>query len=445
MDADPELEIVVLEHDGSAAEALVLEGDGSPATLDPAVAGLWPAALQAQSFAPMSYGAAGTRSADTEGVVFAFTDTISGEVSLRYVPLVIRSAPTNADAWTTSIDIEGEIPTGFAPVSMPVLADLDVDGFDEVLLTLPSGQVVVYDPETGQQNSVDLRAANPSAPAVGDLDGDGTQEIALWDDTHMYVYENNLALRTDWPRAFIPTTQGSFPPLSFERRLNSPLIGSPTGAGVKVVFPTTEGTLYAFDADGGAVSGFPRSLPNGAEATPTMIDLQGTGELSFVSIGYAPLLRTIEAVSDTIESTEQTVLSIQTLPGSDAQDQQFWTQYQNSLTRHGRVTESNPLKSAGEAVDSNTFIVYPNPVRGDELHARVILNQSAEVQLDVFNLEGQRAVSKKFTANPGNLIATPFDEMVDVANLSAGVYMLRLKIDASGGSETLVKTFAILR
>lgn len=140
------------------------------------------------------------------------------------------------------------------------------------------------------------------------------------------------------------------------------------------------------------------------------------------------------------------VLSIQSLTGTVSGTQRFWTMYQHDARRLGRVTESNPLAQSGTVADGSTFIVYPNPVRTGNVNARIILNKTATVRVEIYNLEGQRALSQEFlNQNSANAIQTPFDETIDIDRLVAGVYLMRIVVDGAGASEVFVKTFAVLR
>ncbi|HEU4364021.1 MAG TPA: T9SS type A sorting domain-containing protein, partial [Candidatus Krumholzibacteria bacterium] len=79
------------------------------------------------------------------------------------------------------------------------------------------------------------------------------------------------------------------------------------------------------------------------------------------------------------------------------------------------------------------------------VRARVATNTPARIQLSIYTVEGQEAVTKTFDVNPNGLPNTPFDELIDVAALKSGVYLLRLKIDGRSGGGSLVKPFAIRR
>ncbi len=462
---DTNLDIVIVERIADSLVIRFIDAAGSDVEpVDVTIQTLWPVRLQAQYCAPLGYGALGKPGRDSEGVVVAWADTIRSVYGIHYLPVRVRSGLGWA-VETGTFEPEGPINERFPPLSSPSIADLNGDGFDAAVVTIPDGRLVLFAPSTnfptsdaagGQRTPpaipnplriVALRAANPSAPGLGDIDGNGTVEIAVFDDSNFYVFENNGKLRTNWPKPPRPTELGDWPPLAFDNTLTSPLIGNINGdASTEIIFPVVDGTIFVFSPGGTMVSGFPRVGPSGLGATPTIRDLDGSGELSFVALGAPGLLETIDAVSDSLLLDDMVVLSIQSLPGSSASGQNDWPMYQNDRKRQGKVGQTNPQPSASHITEPNSFIVYPNPVRESEVHARIVLNTSATVDVEIYNLEGEQAISKKYTwYNSAGAIQTPFDEIIDVKKLASGVYLLRLSVEAPGGSESFVKTFAVLR
>jgi hypothetical protein len=96
-------------------------------------------------------------------------------------------------------------------------------------------------------------------------------------------------------------------------------------------------------------------------------------------------------------------------------------------------------------VEAGSFKVYPNPVRGSDLHARVVVNREVTVTVEIFNLEGELAASRSVRANPAEVPGTPVDETLRVADLKSGIYMLRLVVESALGDESFTANFAILR
>jgi len=436
---------------------------------------VWGESVRGQACSPLSFGALGVPSSDTEGVAFVWADTTAGVMGFSYLPLLWRGDPAPLTPykfrWTTT----GPLPVSFPAASSIAVGDLDGTGFDEAVFTLPDGRLALYTegarsaesgaalldppalanppaqatpplPPPSPWKFVELRSSNPSAPAIGDLDGNGTLEIALWDDEYFYVFEHNGELRTNWPQPLRPTALGDFPDLVFDERLSSPLICDTDGDGrTDVVFPKGAGGLHGFDPDGGRLPLFPRAVPDGVQATPSIGSLAGGGESSLVLLGRTDPISGVDAVFDSLLTGSAMTLSIQTLPGSESDGAGDWLVYQGGLTRQGRWVRSSPPDGSSAVVEPGSFKVYPNPVRGRDVHARVVLNREATVIVEIYNLEGELAVSRSGRFNPSGTVRSPFDEVIAVGDLKSGVYLLRLVVESSSGTESFTANFAILR
>jgi len=454
---DGEPEIAVTERDGDSLQVHFIGLGVNADPTDPAFESLWPVRVQGQYAAPLAVAATtGAFSPPKAGVVIAWVDTISAQAHVMYVPafypngVSLVNEPV-AKTWSATIPI----PAGFRPADFalgaPAVGDVDGDGHDDVVITTPDGRLFIFANEAGETGAADqevvtLRAAKPSAAALGDVDLDGTLEIAVWDEDFLYLLESNGRLVTDWPKRIVAESAGEQPPRTIRRGLESPVIADVDGDGsVDVLFPTLDGSVRAFGFDGRAVAGFPRVAPSGAAATPTVAPFSVGGEMSLVLVGAKSSIVRVNSVTDTFQTVDEATLSIQSLPGSDAGDRRFWSAYRNGSERHGRVVESAPHSSSSRLVDTGTFMVYPNPVSGAVVHARVILNGDARVSMTVYNLEGEETFSRAYSANPGGVFGTPFDEPIDVSGMVSGVYFLRMVVDGSRGSETMIKPFAIRR
>jgi M6 family metalloprotease-like protein len=417
---------------------------------------LWPVSVRGQYAAPVAL--ARTKIGETDGqtgVVLAWVDTARAWAGTSFTPAMWTEGTAlvgepPAQGWSYSWQYSRAIPGAERVLSAPAAGDIDADDYDEVVLTVPNGQLFVFDDGVGTNtpSATWLRAEKPSGPALGDVDLDGTLEIALWDQEFMYIKKHNGADLANWPISIVGASAGEQPPNEILRGLESPVVGDLDGDGqIETAYTLQDGTIHAFERDGAAVSGFPRVGPAGAKATPSVSALGSgaAGELSLVTVGFVESIGYFDTVVDTTHTTPTTTLSIQSLPGSDAGDRLYWPAFQAGGQRLGLVTEGVPLQSASGAVQTETFMIYPNPVPGSQVHARVTLNEAATVVVEIYDFEGERAFKQEYAGNPGGLINTPFDEIIDISRLKSGVYFLRLHISSGGSTDALVKPFAIRR
>jgi M6 family metalloprotease-like protein len=455
--ADGRHDVAIVERSADSLHVSFIAPDGTnfwPDPPDQTFAPLWPVEVQGHYAAPLAL--ARTKIGETDGqtgVVLAWVDTLSSTANTSFTPVMWSEPPAlaqqpTAQGWTASWAIstgagaQGQLP------SAPAAGDIDVDGYDEVVMTTPDGRLLVFDDGTGSNPPAvtALRGPNPTAPALGDVDLDGTLEIALWDDEYLYLKKSNGSDLTNWPIVITPEAAGEQPPNEIARGLESPAIGDVDGDGaIEAIYPLLDGVVYGFEYNGAPAAEFPRVGPAGAKATPSVGALEPSGAMSLVIVGFTDAIGYFDNVVDTTHTTPTMTLAIQGLTGSSASGRLFWPAYQVDGRRQGLVTEGVPLETAPTAVRTETFMIYPNPVPEGFVHARITLDAAAQVVVEIFNLEGERAFKQEYAANTAGLIDTPFDETIDVSGLKSGVYFMRLEIVSGGASEKLMKTFAVRR
>lgn len=443
-------EVVITERVGGGARMSFVDATGAvvaPAAAD--IAPLWPLSLPAQRVKALALSRVTDSGTETFGVVAACTDTIALRTFVAWTPAARAGAALAAPpvAWSSTL-VNGGKPADVVP-SAPAAGDVDGDNDDEIVVALADGRVFVLDPlgamsdalssrQTGQ-----LRAAAPSDPVLGDVDGDGALEIALWDSEYMYILKSNARTMIEWPVVIRPEADGEAPVIDPDRQMESALVADIDGNGaVDVLFPLDDGTLVAVGVSGAKVRSFPRVGPSDMGTAPSLAQVS-SGVWSLVSLGSNALFAGLDAINDEVTTDDETALSIQSLDGSVAAA--AWPVSRGDLARTGRSSGGSAPATSSAPYDAGSFIIYPNPVTGDEVHARVATNTRATVQLSVYTVEGQEALTRSFEVNPNGLPDTPFDEVINVAALKSGVYLLRLKIDGDSGSGSLVKTFAIRR
>ena len=169
----------------------------------------------------------------------------------------------------------------FAP---PIAADITGDGNPEVIIgNLLANRVEVYDtdmhPLSGWPQTVGggIRAA----AAVADLDGDGKPEVIVGAaDGKLYAWHADGSALTGWPVSVGVEVGTTY------RILATPAVGDLDGDGKpEVVVPLADGRLYAFNADGTPRPGWPVSIGELHDtydsqilnSSPRIADLDGNG------------------------------------------------------------------------------------------------------------------------------------------------------------------------
>ncbi|MBI5480177.1 MAG: VCBS repeat-containing protein, partial [Deltaproteobacteria bacterium] len=146
--------------------------------------------------------------------------------------------------------------------------------------------------------SPEWRQAVMGSVAVGDLDGDGTQEVvAATTDGQVFVIAANGALRPGWPQGIDPadvTGENPSPDKVLERHfLAAPVLADLDGDGqLEVIQAGGDAKLHVWRHDGSVQPGFPVDLVEPvpppdpmiarAMSTPAVGDIDGDGEVEIV-------------------------------------------------------------------------------------------------------------------------------------------------------------------
>ncbi len=135
--------------------------------------------------------------------------------------------------------------------------------------------------------ALDARAAILGAPAVGDLDGDGALEIVAADlRGRLYCWSVEGALSDGFPFKQFDVESTSPEDVRDEGFVSTPALGDLDGDGaLEIVVGGMDGRVYAWEADGSAVAGWPVELSDadgvslGARivSSPAVGDLDGDG------------------------------------------------------------------------------------------------------------------------------------------------------------------------
>jgi hypothetical protein len=214
-----------------------------------------------------------------------------------------------------------------------VPADLDRDGGMEIIVSVPSGLVTVFGRggavrpgwprnfETLEQPAYPL-----GAPAAGDLDGDGRDEIVACvlagsggASSRLFAFHDDGTDLPGWPVALGGACAAS-----------SVLLADLDGDGApEVAHALSDGTIAAFDGDGRSLPGWPTRLgpdasgrlrPVNAELTASHLDDDQMADLVFVESGLGPRLAAISGTGRMLQGFPQWLPEVTELQAPVAAD-----------------------------------------------------------------------------------------------------------------------------
>ena len=329
--------------------------------------------------------------------------------------------------------------------SAPVLADVNRDGKFEVMLAdrlgsfhaiqlslLPHGP---GDPPTDYVRVTELAGwpTPPRGPApiseisLGDLEKDGYPELLqTGDDVRVAAVHYNGAPRSGYPvRAAAPyaaaDTVGFWPPL----------VADVDGDGIRdVIAILPDGRRPAFRADGSAIRDFVELGSTGANAPPMLLDLDGNGTAEWIESYDASPTQATVTVRDTPIAVPASALS--------------WSQYRNSATRNA-VVPAGPAGPGGGTQNLTAVYAYPNPslTGTTTIHYRLA---EAATSVSVRILDPTGATVAELPVGAGNLAgsaehAVPWDHRA----AASGVYLCRVEVRSSKGTEIQFASLAVIR
>ncbi len=198
----------------------------------------------------------------------------------------------SASGWTTpgvylhAYHHDGAIVNGFPVLfqisgsdKFPVIGDVDGDGQQEIILAA-SYTTYILSADGTVENTMATVGSIPygSAPALADLDGDGFPEIIVQTDTALNVWHGDGSTYPGWPADLGNRWHAN----------SSPVIGDVDGDQLPDIVITTQvpgsgrsGDMRVYDRDGNLHAGFPKILNIGPGAVPAIadIDLDGRNEI----------------------------------------------------------------------------------------------------------------------------------------------------------------------
>jgi hypothetical protein len=315
------------------------------------------------------------------------------------------------------------------------VGDIDGNGYDCMVAVVP-GEGLCFRDFRDVDVTVPLRGANPSSPALSDVDGDGTLETALRDDEYLYLFSGYGTPARGWPKRLDEASAAR----DRSAPQAPPVIADINGDGAREIVFRVSGDLRAFDFSGREIEGWP--LPGEGVAGGSIALLKGEA----VGLCLFDCASTVSyAIGGAIAESGNAVVSLRRYDlGVAYQDLQAWPFYRHDAWGTGRQLPSSE-SSPRESVDPATFIVYPNPAQGSAFTARVLVSAPARVTVTIFNIEGEKVVERTLDHSWFAGSAVPFETSFSTAGLSGGVYICRIEVAGDGWNWTGAKKFAVIR
>jgi hypothetical protein len=170
--------------------------------------------------------------------------------------------------------------------SSPAVGDVDADGNNEIVFGSYDGKLYILSTNGAQELAYTQSGYIIGSPALVDLDGDSDLEIVFTtqNGNSGMVY----AIHHDG------NTVDGFPVDLDEKMLVGAAVGDLEGDGSNdIVVCTWDDNIYAIDNTGATKAGFPFTSTNRFNAPPTLVDLDGDGDLEIIAGNDSGLLHVL--------------------------------------------------------------------------------------------------------------------------------------------------------
>ncbi|MDA0709231.1 MAG: FG-GAP-like repeat-containing protein, partial [bacterium] len=293
-------------------------------------------------------------------------------------------------------------------VGSAALADLDHNGLDEIVVVTTEGRVCVLSADGLVYQSDPVTGGATSSPVLADLDADGFIEVLFGGVGRIWVFRLNGILQNGGALSFpLKDAPGglSAPPVIAD--INSD--GRP-----EIIVGSLGGLVYGLSAEGAPLPGFPVSMSGPIAASPLLTDLDGDGTLELVVFSTHGALQIFH-----LENLDPTYTGNRVIwgqmgggPGNAGK-----------LLQQAGPEIERPLLTG--LLPPNRAYVYPNPIRsGDRAKIRFYLTDSAQIRATIYNPLGDQVDELQDAQALPN---TENEISWDVSDYASGFYICRLE------------------
>jgi len=183
-----------------------------------------------------------------------------------------------------------------------------------------------------------------------------------------------------------------------------------------------DGQVYAYDADGGILPGWP--IQTGAEiyCTPSLADFDQDGDIEVIVSSFDAMVYVWDVEGD-----------------YDDGDGVLWETFRCNYHRNGLVGYEEPVGVPEDAPVNVTRATleqnYPNPFNPTTTIAFSVRSEGASIELGIYNVAGELVRTLSSGEVPGGQHTIAWNGRDDSdRQVSSGVYFVRLECD--GQAET---------
>ena len=301
-------------------------------------------------------------------------------------------------------------------ISSPALADLNQDGYLEIVQSCMDGRVYVWD----YQGDIVFGWPRPGSPidwifgsvSLGDVDGDGSVDVAVatCDDSWLYVWGADGFPLPGFPIHIPPRINGA------------PAIGDIDGDDDMEILISSGRWweindlhyLYAFHHDGQPVEGFPLEMREMGSSTPALADIDADGDIEI------------------IQNADNFRMYVWDCSASYSKDRVEWSMFHHDMWHtglYGFDPEVVGVKETREKELNGTSQNYPNPM-SNSIGIEYTVPMDSYVILNIYNASGQLVrtlLNKKMNAGKHRITWDGTDNTG--IKVPSGVYFYQIKTE----------------
>jgi hypothetical protein len=250
--------------------------------------------------------------------------------------------------------------------------------------------------------------------AVGDVDGDGNVDVVVSAQSTLYVVNQSGSSLDGFPITLPNNEQFTGSPLLTDVNADKK---------VEIASVTTNGILVMYSYNGRILDDYPISfLANGKSAIGVF--LGPTGSFNVVGASQRGSIDAIEYKSGYNNGSI------------------VWSQSSGSENNTGVcVLPSGGTSLANEFFPKSRVYNWPNPVYGSTTQIRCYVSESAEVNVKIYDLTGEKITELQQQAMGG----VDNDIIWNVDGIQSGIYLARVSAKSASHSEVAVIKIAVVK